>query len=108
MTCIPFIEARFFDPDETQRAIEDRLVARLRRLRVADLSAVIPASDENDEHAPCLPLALSDRERRKVSRRVKRLLDLREAATGLSHLVRRRMIWNRRPDFGREGPGAPV
>ena len=88
MTRIPFIEARFFDPDETQHVIEDRLVARLRRLRVADISAPIPESDVNDKHAPCRPLALSDRERRKISRRAKRLLELREAASGLSHLRR--------------------
>ncbi|MBD9529694.1 AAA family ATPase [Paracoccus sp. PAR01] len=88
MTRIPFIEARFFDPDENQRAIEDRLVTRLRRLRVTDLSAPIPESDEDDEHTPCLPIALSDRERRKISRRARRLLELREAASGLSHLRR--------------------
>lgn len=88
MTRIPFIEARFFDPDETRRAIEDRLVARLRRLHVADLLAPIPESDQDDGHTTCLPLALSDRDRRKISRRVRRLLELREAASGLRHLRR--------------------
>jgi anti-sigma-K factor RskA len=32
----------------------------------------------------------------------------RAVADWEERLVRRRMIWNRRPDFGREGPGAPV
>ena len=59
MTRIPFIEARFFDPHETQRMIEDRFVSHLRRRRVTDLSAPIPDSDEEDEHAPSLPLTLN-------------------------------------------------
>ncbi|MBD9529767.1 AAA family ATPase [Paracoccus sp. PAR01] len=88
MTRIPFIEARFFDPHETQRMIEDRFVSHLRRRRVTDLSAPIPDSDEEDEHAPSLPLTLNDCDRRRISRRAKRLLELREAASGLSHLRR--------------------
>lgn len=82
MTRIPFIEARFFDPHDTQRMIEERLMTYLRRLRVTDLSIPILESEEDDEHAPSLPLALSDRDRRNVSRRAKRLLELREAASG--------------------------
>mgnify|MGYP001611816121 CR=1 FL=1 len=88
MNRIPFIEARFSDPDETQRAIEDRLVARLRRLRVTDLSAAVQDSSEDDELGPCLPVAVRDRDRRKINRRTKRLLELRETASGLSHLKR--------------------
>ncbi|MFH5774398.1 AAA family ATPase [Paracoccus sp. NGMCC 1.201697] len=88
MTRIPFIEARFFDPHDTQRMIEERLMTQLRRFRVADLSFPIPESEEDDEHAPSIPLALSDSDRRKISRRAKRLLELREAASGLSHLKR--------------------
>lgn len=88
MTRIPFIEARFFDPHETQRVIEDRLVRHLRRLRVTDLAVPIPESTEDDEYEPFPPLGLKDSDRRRINRRAKRLLDLREAASGLSHLKR--------------------
>ncbi|WP_134682302.1 hypothetical protein [Paracoccus ravus] len=81
MTAIPFNEARFFDPQETSHMVKERLIAFLRKLRVADLSAPIPESDEDDEHAPCHSLAPRDDDRREISRRARRLLDLREAAS---------------------------
>ncbi len=37
---IPFIEARIFDPDETQSQIEHRLLAHLRKLREGRLMAL--------------------------------------------------------------------
>lgn len=37
MSYIPFIEARFFDPEETQIALERRLSEHLRRMRAHDL-----------------------------------------------------------------------
>lgn len=90
MPHIPFAEIRFFDPSETRVTLEDRFENHLRRLRgIPDLSE--DSDDEVVAKASALQgktCAMSPAESRRIQRRVSRLLDRRNAASGLSHLKR--------------------
>ncbi|WP_272833841.1 hypothetical protein [Paracoccus fistulariae] len=88
MSRIPFIEARFFDPAQTRQTLEVRFTTHLRKLRdidpvdAHDLSEVI---DDNPETMLARP-AISTADIRKIGRRTRRILERREAASGLRHL----------------------
>lgn len=95
MSSIPFIEARFFDPDETQIAPERRLSEHLRRMRAHDLPSAgseKAAEDDGDdlglEFDSSEMVSLGEKDRRRIRRRVERLLERRKAASGLAHLKR--------------------
>ena len=100
MSRIPFIHARFPDPDETEIALARRLRDHLRKLRAARLALSEDEGAEDDEMASlgCLgsdlgnevirlgSVELSERDSERIDRRVRCLHKARIAATGLSHL----------------------
>ena len=85
MSRIPFIEARFFDADETQINIEHRLLNHQHKLRAARL---ISLTNNPDLEGADPDLLINEQTTRTITRRAKRLLERREAASGLSHLKR--------------------
>ena len=85
MSRIPFIEARFFDADETQINIEHRLLNHQHKLRAARL---ISLKNNPDLEGADPDLLINEQTTRTITRRAKRLLERREAASGLSHLKR--------------------
>ena len=85
MSRIPFIEARFFDPDETRIHIEHRLLNHQRKLREARLMSL---KSNPDVGGADLDLLIGEQTTRAITRRAKSLLERREAASGLSHLKR--------------------
>lgn len=105
MARIPFAEVRFFNPDETSAVLEKRLTAHLRNMREATgIDATSPLggnqipdpadklfADLSDPGRTALaddPQRMTQEDRLKITRRVKRLLSRREAATGTAHLKR--------------------
>lgn len=96
MATIPFIiEARFFDPAEGRIELETRLMRHLRKLRckrippnllappdAADTPGEIPDADPMDF------IRFSAEDEARIKRRVRRILELRKAASGLEHLKR--------------------
>lgn len=93
MATIPFIEARFFDPSESRFELENRLRRHLRMLRVKKLppSVLMPpedALDDIDSFDPHLTgiIGITSDDDARIKRRVKRLQELRKAASGLEHL----------------------
>ena len=90
MATIPFIEARFFDPSESRFELENRLRRHLRMLRVKKLppSVLMPpedALDDIDSFDPHLTgiIGVTSDEDARIKRRVKRLQELRKAASCL-------------------------
>ena len=86
MSRIPFIQARFFNPEETRHELESRFSNFLQSLREAKspvIRAVRPSSPDFDA-----PILVTRLDQNKITRRTRRLLDRREAATGLRHLER--------------------
>ncbi len=92
MSRIPFIEARFFNPDETTYTLEKRFVQHLRDLRSRELPDTSAGADSADicentarrRHST----SPSDRERARIRCRVDLLLERRKAASGIGHLTR--------------------
>ena len=88
MSRIPFIEARFFDPEETVDVIGRRFAEHLRKLR----SPTLPSSEQVDDAVngesdePYWILHTEDT--RAINRRTERILERRKLASGLSHLKR--------------------
>lgn len=88
MPRIPFIEARFFDPTEKRHTLEQRFRLHLQQLREAkgdeayDLSEILGP----DPESICSSPLVGTEDVRKISRRTKRLLDRRDASSGLAHL----------------------
>lgn len=85
---IPFIDARFFDPAETRRTPEDALRGTCincgtpRRARTT--IALTPCGSAAKACSPAPRFDEADH--RKIGRRAKRLIERREAASGLGHL----------------------
>ncbi|WP_312529543.1 AAA family ATPase [Paracoccus sp. (in: a-proteobacteria)] len=90
MSRIPFLEARFFDRSETRSALEERFELHLKSLRQRPRgSAIDPAAGNCDAAlVPQVPdgCYLGTKDLLKLNRRAKRILELREKASGLSHL----------------------
>jgi hypothetical protein len=87
MSTIAFTEARFFNPLETRYAVERRFSEHLEKLRRTRKSASgAGAAQLSDEAGFQLPDLLSDHDDGRIQRRAHRLMERREAATGLSHL----------------------
>lgn len=106
MARIPFAELRFFDPGETSGVLEQRLITHLTDLRERCCVPAIAAARAPDgglvpdpldwltdeSHAPGRtvparePPRLSQEDRWKIARRVKRLQMAREAASGMGQL----------------------
>ncbi|AGT07404.1 AAA family ATPase [Paracoccus aminophilus] len=90
MPHFPFAEIRIFDPSETRVTLEDRLENHLRRLRgypdIDDAKADEAFANLAAKHRPDASSTFQDS--KKIQRRVSRLLDRRNAASGLSHLKR--------------------
>ncbi|WP_299910527.1 hypothetical protein [uncultured Paracoccus sp.] len=88
MPRIPFIEARFFEPTENRLTLEQRFRLHLQKLREAkgdeayDLSEILGPEPES----LCSSPLVGTEDVRKISRRTKRLLDRRDASSGLAHL----------------------
>ena len=82
MSRIPFIEARFFNPDQDRSHIERRLLAHLRALRERRLQRL---NDSGTVEWGDLDILIGEQNMRIIARRAKRLLERREAASGLSH-----------------------
>lgn len=85
MSRIPFIEARFFDPDETRIHIEHRLLNHQRKLRAARLLSL---KDNPDVGGADPDFLIGEQTSRTITRRAKRLLERREAVSGMGHLKR--------------------
>lgn len=97
---IPFIESRFFDPNETRRALEERFERHLRTLRARGLSAdaltdyllLEEGSDDPDittAEADALSVFhLSPQDRERIGRRAKCIIAGRQATNVLRHLKR--------------------
>lgn len=92
MSRIPFIEARFFNPDETTYTLEKRFVQHLRDLRSRELSDTNAGAEHADssENAArhCHSISPSDQERARIKCRVDLLLERRKAASRIGHLTR--------------------
>ena len=92
MSRIPFIEARFFNPDETTYTLEKRFVQHLRDLRsreLPDTNAGAEYADSSENAARlCHSTSPSDQERARIKCRVDLLLERRKAASGIGHLTR--------------------
>ncbi|ADO44321.1 ATP-dependent Lon protease (plasmid) [Ketogulonicigenium vulgare Y25] len=93
MSTIPFIEARFFNPAEGRIELETRLMRHLRKLRCKRIPPDLPAPpDEADAPGEISDADLmgiirfSDDDEARIKRRVRRILELRKAASGLEHL----------------------
>lgn len=92
---IPFIEARFFSASEGRFELETRFKKHLRKLRCRRIPPnLLAPPDEVDapDESPDMDLAdfigISAHDATRINRRVKRLLELRKAASGLEHLKR--------------------
>ncbi|WP_321366246.1 AAA family ATPase [uncultured Celeribacter sp.] len=84
MSRIPFIEARFFDPNETRQVLERRFTRHLKHLRLGN-------QIEQNEHAPFEDSGapgLHEDDRRRIYRRVSSVLERRRVASGADHLNR--------------------
>jgi hypothetical protein len=90
-----------YPSDETQKSIELRLSEHLKTLRRAMIHVELDAIRDEDPPRPTGPKAAADNPRqmapiitlaeadcRKIARRAKRLIERREAASGLAHLKR--------------------
>lgn len=93
MSTIPFIDARFFDPNETRFELEARLTRHLCLLRRKRLppGVMTPPDDVLDDidsinENPKKIVGISTNDDVRIRRRVKRLLELRTNASGLEHL----------------------
>lgn len=88
-----------YPSDETQKSIELRLSEHLKTLRRAMIHVELDALLAEDPPRPADPKAATDNPRqmapiitladadcRKITRRAKRLIERREAASGLAHL----------------------
>lgn len=80
-----------YPSDETQKSIELRLSERLKNLRRAMFLAALDPIRNEDPPRPTGPevdmiIKLEDADCRKITRRAKRLIERREAASGLAHL----------------------
>ncbi|TDK50351.1 AAA family ATPase [Antarcticimicrobium luteum] len=87
MSHIPFIAARFFNPEENRSALEQRFTRYLRQLR--SRSAPPLKADEGAstiEAALNSMVVLSEKDRMRISRRVAAFLERREAVSGVKHL----------------------
>ena len=87
-----FIEARFFEPDETVSALEQRFMKHLRHLRDRgrigaedEEAAVTGAAAERDSWAA---IDISRKDQGRIAKRANRLVAQRKAASGLGHLKR--------------------
>ena len=95
MSTIPFIEARFFSPNEGRIELETRFMRHLRKLRCRRIPPDLPAPPDeagapsNISDADLMGIIrFSDDDEARIKRRVKRLLERRKAASGLEHLKR--------------------
>lgn len=93
MSRIPFLEARFFDRSETRAVLEERLELHLHGLRQRSRrSGIEPVAAGTGDAAiapqPTEGCHLGAKDQLKVNRRARRILELREKASGLSHLRR--------------------
>ncbi len=95
MTCrIPFIEACFFDPQETAYKLEERFerhLLKLRRRRLDPQAATADSEDDDEDRKPDPVFRLvkpGGNDEFGIRRRVTRLLERRKAASGLQHLKR--------------------
>jgi hypothetical protein len=93
MSRIPFIEARFFSPKEGRFELEARLKRHLRELRCRKIPAELLAPPEDmDDLVDSADMGLMKSvdinagDGARIQRRVKRILELRKAASGLEHL----------------------
>ena len=95
MSSIPFIEARFFNPDEGRYELETRFKRHLRKLRCREippylLAPIHDGEDVDERSDPDLSdiIAISADDEARIKRMVRRILELRKAASGLEHLKR--------------------
>ncbi|MFV1497751.1 AAA family ATPase [Phaeobacter sp. JH20_02] len=92
MSRIPFIEARFFSPEDTTYSLEKRFVQHLRDLRsrkLPDTSAGAEGEDSGERAARRRhSTSPSEQDRARIKRRVDLLLERRKAASGMGHLSR--------------------
>ncbi|MBY6142134.1 AAA family ATPase [Leisingera daeponensis] len=92
MPRIPFIEARFFNPDDTTYTLEKRFVQHLRDLRSReqpDTSAGAERADISEKAARRRhATSPSEQERARIKRRADLLIERRKAASGMGHLTR--------------------
>lgn len=90
MPLIPFIDVRFFPPEETRERLEKRFIRHLRLLRCGLLAAFrsgnhsLPEGDTDK----LLSVEITHIDRIRVQRRAGRIIERRQAASGLAHLVR--------------------
>lgn len=92
MSRISFIYARFFDGSENQRTIERRLVKHQQKLRAKSDGLEPPETDDFDEildwETKLQSVQLSPAEDQRISRRAEKIIERREAGSGLGHLRR--------------------
>lgn len=79
-----------YPSDQTQKSIELRLSEHLKTLRRAMIHVELDAIRDEDPPRPTGPegniiIKLEDADCRKIARRAKRLIERREAASGLAH-----------------------
>lgn len=93
MLSIPFINARFFNPNEGRFELEKRFRQHLRKLRRGESRSDLPdqicnVNDLDDGTGLDLmdDIEISTDDEARIKRRVKRILELRKTASGLEHL----------------------
>lgn len=88
MSCIPLLDARFFDPGETRTVLATRFETHLRQLRGRRLDLPPEHAEDGCDALPdrFWRIELSDNDRERIQRRARRILERRKAASGLEHL----------------------
>lgn len=90
MSKFPFIEARFFAPEETLYELEDRFRQHLRKLRSRGMAPVEFSGATNDARVQerISQIQLSNTDRQRINHRVQLILERRQIASGMGHLRR--------------------
>ena len=89
MSRIPFIEASFAEPREGRTDIEMRFVDFLRKLPRAPEERQKPTEDPvvtQQLHGPHGDDVVTEEDWKRISHRARRIVERREAASGLAHL----------------------
>lgn len=92
MPRIPFIEARFFSPEDTTYSLEKRFVQHLRDLRSRKLPDISAGAEDEDSSERAAgrrhSTSPSEQERVRIKHRADLLIERRKAASGMGHLTR--------------------
>jgi len=90
MPLISFIDVRFFPPEETRERLEKRFTRHLRLLRCGLVAALRSGKQQLPEGdaEKLLSVDITHIDRIRVQRRAGRIIERRQAASGLAHLVR--------------------